>query len=247
MKILNKSIISLLLLSALILTGCGIFKKSSSGEENQPEPEQIPDTPIDDDPGEGGGPSGPVKVVVGAHTLKDNNPPINVNGKGEAISEDKWNEFKAAPQSYFSNHYNYTYETNSSYQTVEKFTKNGYYMENPYTVQYYERKSGNTFYYYVKQSDGSFLRTETNALDLQYKYTYPPYHQIYLNMDEYSNYTFSSGTGIYSYEYVNHKSEFKFQNGYLTYFKYILEGVTLYEIKASFATTINIPESYYYA
>ena len=188
--------------------------------------------------------TGPTKVTVPAHTLSDSNPPINVNSKGQTVSESTWNSFRNASMSAFNNNYNYTYySVSGGYRTIEKFTKNGYYVQSYSGELYYERKSGSTFYEYIAQSDG-YLRQET-TLDLQYKYTYRIHHEIYLHMFEYSDYEYDSYDGCYWYSTSAFASVVKFQNGYLTYLHYGLSG-NIFDIELSFETTIDIPTSYYY-
>lgn len=51
------------------------------------------------------------KTIVPAHTLKDNNPPIDVNSKGQQVSEETWNSFRYAASSKFNGNYNYTYRS----------------------------------------------------------------------------------------------------------------------------------------
>ena len=53
--------------------------------------------------------TGPTKVTVPAHTLSDNNPPIDVNSTGQTVSEATWNSFKNGAASKFNGNYNFTY------------------------------------------------------------------------------------------------------------------------------------------
>lgn len=190
--------------------------------------------------------SGETKIKVAAHTLSDSNPPINVNSKGQTVSESTFESFRNASNSKFYGNYNYTYSYNSGGNpTTIKFTKNGYYMENLYGKEIYERKSESTFYTYLKDDDG-YLREET-TFDIQSEYVYWIQHEIYTHVFSYGNYAYNTTSGIYVYDYENFVSKVKFQGGYLTYIYYQLKtyGWT-FEINASFQTTINIPESYYY-
>ena len=236
---------SLIFLSiALLISGCGT-KASSSGNDNvEPTPVDPadPSEPVDppSPPDPPAPPSGPTKHTVDAHTLSDSNPPINVNSKGQQVSEDTWNSFRYGGTSKYSGHYNYTYVSNSG---TEKFTKNGYYVESVSGKLYYERKSGSTFYIYMSTSEG-WLREET-TLDLQSKYTYRINQEVYVHMFDYSDYTFNSSDGKYRYSSSAFSSIIMFQGGYLTYLYYSVSGYT-FEIKLSFQTTISIPKSYYY-
>ena len=189
--------------------------------------------------------TGPTKVTVAAHTLKDNNPPITVGGDGQRVDEDTWNAFKYGASSKFNNHYNYTYTAYSGgNQTIEAFTKNGYFTQSMYIRTYYERKSGNTFYVYSDAKEG-YLRSET-TLDLQSKYTYRLQQEIYVHMFDYSNYEYYDVDGTYRYFIADGcSSAVKFQNGYLTYLFYIV-GLNMFQIDLAFGTEINIPKSYYY-
>ena len=185
------------------------------------------------------------KVTIAAHTLKDNNPPIVIDGDGEQVDEDTWNAFKYGASSKFNNHYNYTYTSYSGgNQTIEAFTKNGYFTQSMFIKTYYERKSGNSFYVYKDAKEG-YLRSET-TLDLQSKYTYRLEHEIYVHMFDYSNYEYYDIDGTYRYFIADGcSSAVKFQNGYLTYLFYIV-GLNMFQIDLAFDTKINIPESYYY-
>lgn len=184
------------------------------------------------------------KVTVAAHTLKDSNPPITVGGDGEKVTEATWNSFKNGTSPKFNSHYNYTYWAYSGgYETIEAFTKNGYYMKSSAGKLYYERKSGNTFYNYISTSEG-WLRQET-TLDLQSKYTYRLSQEIYVHMFDFNDYEFDDFFGSYRYKDYSIGNVIQFQNGYLTYLSYTL-GMNIFQIKLAFETTIDIPESYYY-
>lgn len=188
--------------------------------------------------------TGPKKVTVAAHTLKDTNPPINVNSPGEQVTKSVWDSFRYGGEAKFKGNYNYTYWSYSGgYETIEAFTKNGYYMKSIAGKLYYERKSGSTFYTYISQSDG-YLRQET-TLDLQSKYTSRIVNEIYVHMFDYENYEFQEYDGTYRYIDYGFGCGVKFQGGYLTYLFYSVGG-SLFEIRATFETTIDIPKSYYY-
>lgn len=188
--------------------------------------------------------SGPKKVTVPAHTLRDNNPPIDVNSTGEIIDKNTWDSFRNAPASKFNGNYNYTYRAYSGgVETIEAFTKNGYYVKSSAGKLYYERKSGSTFYIYISKSDG-YLRQET-TLDLQDKYTYRIQQEIYVHMFDFENYEYNEYDGCYTYRTTSFGASVRFQDGYLTYMFYSL-GMVFFEIKATFETTIDIPTSYYY-
>lgn len=195
----------------------------------------------------GGGESTPIKpkkITVAAHTLKDSNPPINVNALGQKVNETTWESFRNASSSKFNGNYNYTYNAYAGgFQTIEAFTKNGYYMQSIGGKLYYERKNGSTFYAYSSTNEG-YLRSET-TLDIQSKYTYRIQQEIYVHMFDFSNYEYDSFDGCYRYYAQGFTAAAKFQGGYLTYLYYIM-GMNFFEIKASFETTIDIPASYYY-
>ena len=239
-----------LLLTSLIflVSGCGVNKNNSKTDD-----------PADTDPGivnpgdgDGGDPgdttppdTGPKKIEVPAHTLSDT-APINVNGKGQEISEEEWELFrvygKANASWYFEGYYNYTYPTNVS--NIEKhFTKNGYLQKSGSTITYYERKSGNTFYKY-SYSKGEYVREES-SLDLPSKYEDTICHEIYVHLHAYKEYEYNSSTGTYTYNLSGNKFEARFHSGYLTYLYAYVSGME-YKIHATFQTTITIPKSYYY-
>ena len=188
--------------------------------------------------------SEPKKVVVPAHTLSDSNPPIDINSKGQKVNKETWDSFRYEGQSKFIGNYNYTYSAYSGgSQTIEAFTKNGYFVRSSAGRLYYERKSGNTFYQYVDVSDG-WLRKET-TLDIQDKYTYRINHEIYVHMFDYENYEYSEDEEMYNYRTSSFGASVKFQSGYLTFLHYSV-GTSIFQIKLSFETTIDIPKSYYY-
>ena len=188
---------------------------------------------------------GPTKVTVPAHTLSDSNPPINPSAKGERVSETTWNSFKNASASKFNGNYNLTYKAYSGgVLQMQYFTKNGYYMQSSSGRLYYERKSGSTFYQYIDVSDG-WRRTET-TLNIQSKYTSIFTEEIYVHMFEFSKYDYDEDEGEYMYIDYGFGSTVKFQGGYLTHL-YYGNGSSVFEIYASFETTINIPQSYYYS
>lgn len=188
--------------------------------------------------------SGPTKVIVPAHTLSDSNPPINVNSKGQAVSKSTWESFRNAPDSKFSNNYNYTYQSMSGgMMQREQFTKNGYCIISTTGSLYYERKSGSTFYTYIASTKG-YLRSET-VFDLQSKYIYRIKEEIKVHMFDFENYEFDEDLGMYFYQTTAFGNSIKFQNGYLTYLSYGMTGAS-FVIDASFETTIDIPQSYYY-
>ena len=188
--------------------------------------------------------SGPTKVIVPAHTLSDSNPPIDINSKGQKVDKNTWESFRNGGQSKFIGNYNYTYRAYSGgVETMEAFTKNGYFARSSAGRLYYERKSGNTFYQYLDVSDG-WKRVET-TLDLQDKYTYRINHEIYVHMFDYENYEYSEDEEMYNYRTTSFGASVKFQGGYLTFLYYSVGG-SFFEIKLSFETTIDIPKSYYY-
>ena len=189
--------------------------------------------------------SGPKKVTVPAHTLKDSNPPIDVNKKGEIVDKTTWDSFRNAPDSKFAGNYNFTYSAYSGgYQTLKKFTKNGYYMSSISGELIYERKSGSKFYQYIDVSDG-WLREET-TLDIQNEYVSVIQHEIYVHMFDFENYEYwEDDNGTYRYITTAFGCGVRFQGGYITYMFYAL-GMNIFELKASFETEIDIPKSYYY-
>ena len=188
---------------------------------------------------------GPTKKVVSAHTLKDNNPPIDVNAKGEQVSKETWDQFRNASQDKFEGNYNYTYKAYSGgYQTIEMFTKNGYYMHSSAGKLYYERKSGNNFYQYISTKEG-YLREET-TLDIKDKYTYRIHHEIYVHMFDYEEYEYDDYDGCYWYRTFSFGAAVKFVNGYITYLHYAMGISGIFDIDLCFETSIDIPESYYY-
>ena len=231
-----------LLLGSILFALCACNPTTTSGNNTG---SSVPST------GSGGGgggttppPSGPTKVAVAAHTLRDTNPPININLKGEIVSEDTWNSFRYAPESKFNGNYNYTYRAYSGgVETIEAFTKNGYYTRSSAGELYHERKSGNTFYQYISTKEG-YLRQET-TLDLQSKYTYRIKQEIYTHMFDFKDYEYYEDEGTYYYRTFDFGCSARFQGGYLTYLQYAI-GMNFFEIKATFETTIDIPASYYY-
>lgn len=189
------------------------------------------------------------KVTVAAHTLSDGNPPINLDSKAEKVTEATWNSFKNGSASKFNGNYNYTYRAiyNMGETLYQQFTKDGYYMRSPSGKLYYERKSGSTFYQYIDVSDG-WLREET-TLDLQNIYTSRIVDEIYVHMFDFSDYEYDEDIG-YTYYGPNNafSSRIRFQQGYLTYLFYSLDGgKTSFIINSTFETTIDIPKSYYYS
>ncbi|MBR0440053.1 MAG: hypothetical protein IJK27_04815 [Bacilli bacterium] len=190
-----------------------------------------------------GGTSESGKVIVPAHQLKDNNPPINVNAKGEQVSESTWNSFKNGTKSKFNSHYNLTYTTYSGgVIQVEKFTKNGYHINTSGGELYYE-KSGSTTYCYIRQSNYSYLRTEQYK-DFTDRYTEIFTSEIKVHMFEKTNYEFDSSDGRYYYYAQNFGSVVEFKNGYLTRLEYGTSGAS-FTINSNFDTVIDIPQSYY--
>lgn len=190
-----------------------------------------------------GGTSESGKVIVPAHQLKDNNPPINVNAKGEQVSEITWNSFKNGTKSKFNNHYNLTYTSYSGGVTQrEEFTKNGYHINTSGGELYYE-KSGSTTYCYIRQSNYSYLRTEQYK-DFTDRYTEIFTHEISIHMFSFSNYEYDSESGRYYYYAQNFGSVVEFKSGYLTHLEYGMAGAS-FSVDAVFQTVIDIPESYY--
>lgn len=238
---------SLIILSIFfLLSGCGTKGNSvTPNEEPGTDTPVTPDAPVTpDDPKPPSPPSGPTKVVVNAHTLKDTNPPIDINSSGQQVNKATWDSFKYGGMNKFTGNYNFTYSAYSGgYQTLEQYTKNGYYMSSLAGSMYYERKSGSTFYQYINVSDG-WLREET-TFNLQNKYTDRIVQEIYVHMFEYSDYTYEDYDEMYHYYGSGFASAVKFQGGYLTYLFYIL-GMNVFEIKLAFETEIEIPKSYYY-
>ncbi len=182
-------------------------------------------------------------ITVPAHTLKDANPPINVSAKGDVVDQNTWDSFRYAGQRGFEGNYNYTYTTNSGGDTIEAFTKNGYYMKTAFGELLYERNKGDEFYSYTKTKQG-YLREE-DSIDLKDKYTYRIQHEIYVHMFDFEDYEYDPSDGSYRYDGGVFASVVKFQGGYFTYLKYNL-GSMYFQISATFQTEINIPESYYY-
>ena len=233
---------ALLLLSvAMLVMGCNSNTKTQTNPSNPTDPpgpstpEDPPEPPNDD----------PVKVVVNAHTLKDSNPPIDIDGDGERVDKDTWDSFKNGTQSFFNGHYNYTFQSYSGgVETIEAFTKNGYFMRSSAGRLYYERKSGNTFYQYISVSDG--WRRQETTLDIVDKYTYRIVHELSVHIFDYSNYTYDEDFGgLYRYTTETFGSNIKFQNGYITYLYYAVAS-SFFTIKLAFDTEIEIPKSYYY-
>lgn len=255
MKKLKTILLSSLIISLPLVSGCNLLSSvlnqynNASTDTNSGNSSSTGDNTNTGGNGNnnGGGNNNnePTKVTIAAHTLKDKNPPIDVNSIGEVVSEETWDSFKYGSADTFKNNYNYTYSAYSGgYQTIEAFTKNGYYMMSSVGRLYYERKSGSTFYQYISTSEG-YLRQET-TLDIQSKYVYRLQQEIYVHMFEFEDYEYDEDyDGMYRYFGPGFTSNVKFQNGYLTYLFYIL-GSNIFEIKLSFETTIDIPEYYYY-
>lgn len=185
------------------------------------------------------------KVTVAAHTLKDTNPPVDPYADGEEITEAEWNAFKSAPQSSFSNHFNYTYRAYSGGTlTYEYFTKNGYEISTNYGHLYYE-KNGTKRYQYVSVSDG-WLR-ENSSYDFESQRSYRIWHEIYVHMGDYSDYFYDSNDGYYKLKTAStYTCSLCFKDGYLLYLFYSLGVSNNFLVSSSFNTEINIPKSYYY-
>lgn len=237
---MKTNIIAILSLIALLASGC-----SSSGESK---PSGGGGSGGGGSGGGGGGSTDPVKVSVAAHTLKDNNPPIDVGSIGEQVDEDAWNSFRYGSSAKFNGNYNFTYHSYSGgTNLVQSFTKNGYMIESMQTGRtstlYYERKSGNTFYQYSAVGN-EWLREET-SLNLQSIYTTRIVDELYVHMFDFENYEYDPSDGKYYYLDYGFGTQVMFQNGYLTHLFYAL-GTNIFEIKLSFETTISIPKSYYY-
>ena len=184
------------------------------------------------------------KTIVPAHTLKDNDPPVDPDALGEEITEAEWNAFKDAPQSSFSNHYNYTYRAYSGgVLTFEYFTKNGYEVSTNYGRTYYE-KIGTNRYQYTLLSDG--WRRDSSTYDFELQHSYRIWHEIYVHMGNYADYYYDSGDGYYKLKTTStYSCSLSFKDGYLLYLFYIIDVSTNFLISSSFDTEINIPESYY--
>lgn len=239
----HKNLLALLTVM-LLVSGC-----SSQGTNTSTTPSVTPSvTPPSVEPPKVDPPAdtGPKKVIVPAHTLKDSNLPINPKAKGERVDEDTWNTFKYMSQSAFKGHYNFTYRAYAGMLTIQAFTKNGYFMQSGNTKKYYERKSGSTFYVYNYNSqEGSYLRTE-ETFDLEETYTYRIHHEVYVHYDNYEDYDyFDEDDGVYWYSTTSFAKTAKFQGGYLTGIHFGMTGI-FYDIEKAFETTIDIPESYYY-
>ena len=242
MKIKN---VLLLTSIAFLASGCGLFLRPSTSKSSSSALSSITSTTTGTSTTKTSSTSQSNKVTVPAHTLSDSNPPIDVSAKGQQVNETTWNSFRNASDSKFVGNYNYTYSAwSGGNHTLEEFTKNGYHMKSNAGELYYERKSGSTFYTYIKQSNYTYLREEA-TLDIQSKYTSRITSEIYVHMFDYSNYEYDSDEGSYYYRTTSFGCTVKFQGGYLTYLQYAL-GTNIFEIKATFETTINIPESYYY-
>ena len=247
----SKLLILTMICSLPLLSGCNLlqsFMNQNQGTNNNTNTSGGTGTNTGGNAGGNAGGSGnnePKKITVAAHTLRDNNPPIDVDSIGEEVSESTWNYFRNASQSYFEDNYNYTYVAYSGGSfTVEAFTKNGYYVQSSAGRLYYERKSGSTFYQY-SQTSGGYQRS-TTTLDLANKCSYRIHHEIYVHMFEFENYFYDEDfEGLYRYLGNGFTSNVRFQDGYLTYLYYVV-GSNTFEIRLSFETTIDIPESYYY-
>ena len=187
----------------------------------------------------------PEKVTVAAHTLKDTNPPVDPDAFGEEITEEEWNAFKSAPQSSFSNHYNYTYRAYSGgVLTFEYFTKNGYEISDNFGHLYYE-KSGTKRYQYVLVSGG--WRRENYYYDFESQRSYRIWHEISVHMGKYSDYFYDSFDGNYKLKTTStYTCTLCFKDGYLLFLFYSIDVSTNFLISYSFDTEINIPKSYYY-
>ena len=252
---MKKQILLFTLVSLFLITSCGEAPLESSSEITSEEESSIsmessseivssssskPSSSSSSSSSE----SGPKKVVVPAHTLSDSNPPLDYSKDGDRVTKTQWNAIKNGSASKFNGNYNYTYQAYSGgYLTVESFTKNGYYMMTNYARQYYERKSGNTFYSYISTNKG--YQRATTTLNLQDKYTSRIVNEIYVHMFDYENYEYDDYDGTYRYFGDGFTSNVRIINGYLVYLFYVV-GMNVFEIKNTFNTTIEIPESYYY-
>ena len=192
----------------------------------------------------------PEKVTVAAHTLKDNNPPVDfLNDPGQQVSESVWNSFLKGSKSKFINNYDYTYVAYygpTNYQ-MEYFTKNGYaiksLLSSKYNATYYE-KIGNTTYSYVSTNEG-YLRS-SSSVDIQDKYTYRLVEEIKVHMFDFSLYTYEEDFELYRYLGPDFTSSIRFQKGYLTEIIYQISSTYYFHLYNSFCTEIEIPKSYYY-
>lgn len=188
---------------------------------------------------------GPVKNIVKAHTLSDTKPSdLNLNSKGQQVTESTWNSFKYHSDSKYSGYFNYTYTSILGYtnRTIQKFTKNGYYAESNYGKTYFE-KTGGKCYSYASTSDG-LLRSES-YYDISGNCKTTLEHEIYVHMFDFENYEYDDYDGCYWYRTTQFGAAVKFQNGYLTYLHYAQGGTAIYDLEAVFDTKIEIPESYY--
>lgn len=248
----NKHLLSLFLLSFL-LVGCANSEttnsQNASDTVSNTQTQSVTQTGGDSQTGgrSQGGESQqtPVKTTVSAHTLSDSKPSgLNLNSKGEKVSEDKWNSFKYFSTSKYSGYYNYTYTSITGYtnRTIEKFTKNGYYAETNYGKIYYE-KSNSKCYSYANVSDG--LQRMEQYFDIAGKCKTTLEQEIYVHMFDFENYEYDDYDGCYWYRTTSFGAAVKFQNGYLTYLHYSQGAAGTFDIEAVFDTTINIPESYY--
>lgn len=248
--------IAFLLATILLVSGCNSNQTNGSGEpfgsstssetnNNQQETNNNHQETNNNSQQETNKDDTPKKVTVNAHTLKDSNPPIDISSQGQRVSESTWNSFKNGSTSKFNGNYNYTYSAIVGYQQIafEEFTKNGYHLKSQSGELFYERKSGSAFYNYVKLS-GEYQRLET-TFDLQSKYTSRIVDEIRVHMFDFDEYEYDDYDGTYWLYTTSYAAAVRFQGGYLTYLHYALSGGTaIYDIQATFETTINIPESY---
>lgn len=242
----------LLFLSATLFLVCSCTVKSNTSSNTNT---GDPGTSQPSGSGEGGsgGSSGEESdKTIAAHTLSDSNPPV-IEGNGEEITSSQWNTFKNASQSAFNKQYNYTYSyrysSNITAIYTQKFTKNGWMIQNPnQNAVYYENKNG-TCYSYTK-TGSNYIRS-TSSENIQSKCSYAIYHEVETHMKEMSNYEFIEDDdltddfyfGYYHYAGAGFGYQIKFQNGYITWLHANIDGND-FEIKAVFETTINIPQSH---
>lgn len=248
---MKKTIVTLLIFTSLSISACSLIpkfgKSSSQSGSSASSNASSSNTGSTNHGSSGNSSSGQSKITVAAHTLSDGTPPIDITSTGQEVTESEWNSFWKGSASKYYNNYNFTYRAYSGGNlSVERFTKNGYYVSTSYGTLYYERinNSPSAFYMYTYAS-GGLLRSET-TFDIQKKSTDVILHELYVHMFDYSNYTYNDDYGAYTYNNSGFSTVVMFQGGYLTYLYYQIDLSNNFLISYSFETTIDIPESYYY-
>ena len=261
MKIKN---ILLLVSVAFLTSGCGLIrgvsssvnsssKMDTSSETSSSQSNSSSNPSSDSSSSSSSSEEESNSVPVAPHTLSDSNPPV-VAGPGQEISSSKWESFMNASQSAFASHYNYTYTYRYSNAPtsiyVQKFTQNGYMIQNPNQNPIYYENAKGFCYSYINLGSG-YVRSQSSE-DIQSRRTYALHHEVQIHMKDMSNYDFIEDDdpndefhyGYYNYVGVGFGYQIKFQGNYITWMHAYIDGND-FEISAVFETIINIPASHF--